>query len=389
MRIDRPEIDRDGDAFVVSAAVRPQAGKPFRLWFRLEGLAGPPDPAGAGDAFVIALLPACMVAGEPLETDAALSPRLLESLPAAQQVLATWYRDLGRVDVVAPAAGATPAPAPGTGCCFTGGVDSWFTLLRCGGQVSHLLLARGFDVPLDDAAQWAEVVERVRGIGGARGHRVVAIATNLREVADCGRLQSGFAGDFWGGVLHGPALAALGQLCRHEIGRLVIPSTHAWRELKPWGSSPLLDPLWSTEGLEISHDGCDASRAQKVARLADEPLALATLRVCYQPGVGGNCCRCEKCIRTMLALRLAGVLDRATGFPLPLDLRAVRRLAVPSTLLNAYRDMLARAERGPDRELTDALRVVTGGSFGADRAIAVAWRGLAAGVRLRRREAVR
>ena len=38
-----------------------------------------------------------------------------------------------------------------------------------------------------------------------------------------------------------------------------------------------------------------------------------------------NCCKCEKCIRTMIALELVGALPRYKTFPLPLTRSKVRK----------------------------------------------------------------
>ena len=51
------------------------------------------------------------------------------------------------------------------------------------------------------------------------------------------------------------------------------------------------------------HDGAEARRCDKLRRLAESAPALKGLRVCWQDA-GFNCGRCEKCLRTMIALHL-------------------------------------------------------------------------------------
>ena len=68
----------------------------------------------------------------------------------------------------------------------------------------------------------------------------------------------------------------------------------------------------------------------KVKRLATEPLALKYLRVCWGREDGMyNCCRCEKCIRTMTSLAILGVLKDADAFTLPLEPRRVASVCLP------------------------------------------------------------
>ena len=89
----------------------------------------------------------------------------------------------------------------------------------------------------------------------------------------------------------------------------------------------MLDPLWSSESLRVVHDGGAVTRIDKVRHLADNPVALDTLRVCAVPDRATyNCCRCEKCLRTMVALEIAGVLSRSRAFPEPLNLLRVALL---------------------------------------------------------------
>jgi hypothetical protein len=97
-----------------------------------------------------------------------------------------------------------------------------------------------------------------------------------------------------------------------------IPSSYSYRDFVIMGSTPLTDERFSTEYLQIVHDGAELERAEKVARLIewDPDLVLAHLRVCAL-NYGGpyNCGRCWKCVRTMIPLQYLGVLDRAATFP--------------------------------------------------------------------------
>jgi hypothetical protein len=55
-------------------------------------------------------------------------------------------------------------------------------------------------------------------------------------------------------------------------------------------------------------------------QIAQSPLALQHLRVCYMnQNDSYNCSRCEKCLRTMVSLYAAGVLDKAETFPSDID----------------------------------------------------------------------
>jgi hypothetical protein len=64
--------------------------------------------------------------------------------------------------------------------------------------------------------------------------------------------------------------------------------------------------------------------------LAGSPLALENLTVCWRSKLAHNCGVCEKCLRTMIALALAGALGQCTTLPGSLDLDLVRHVPMSS-----------------------------------------------------------
>ena len=141
-----------------------------------------------------------------------------------------------------------------------------------------------------------------------------------------------------------------------------IPSTFSSDGQIPWGSSAFSDPEFSDERLAIIHDTCAATRTDKIEFLAQQPLALQYLRVC--PGVKNdanyNCCRCEKCLRTMVSLYACGALERAAAFPLPLTPELVSRTLVLTDAVKAFTDeniRLLQRYRPENDEMLRALRI--------------------------------
>jgi hypothetical protein len=123
-----------------------------------------------------------------------------------------------------------------------------------------------------------------------------------------------------------------------------------------------LDPLWSTDTVRFVHDGCEATRTEKVQHIAASPLVLATLRVCWPDwGEEYNCGSCEKCIRTMLGLHLAGALSRSETFPRSLDARLLRNvgLLTGESSVKFFEDLRRALDSGgADQKLTGAVRHV-------------------------------
>jgi hypothetical protein len=162
---------------------------------------------------------------------------------------------------------------------------------------------------------------------------------------------------------YGAILAGIGHLLGPAFHRIYIATGHTVDTLSIMeGSHPDLDPLWSTERLQFVHDGVEATRREKTSLVAESELALSTLRVCVENRGGAyNCGKCEKCLRTMINLRLAGALERCTTFDQPLDLRRVARIRPHGSRRFFLEDILQALEANQsDPQLEAAVRRALG-----------------------------
>lgn len=270
--------------------------------------------------------PIAMKRNEVVHAPAPVSPALLQGLHAVSEIFCAWYPELRPLKIQAE---LSNVPAPETeshvrykvGSFFSGGVDSFYTLLKHSETITDLIVVRGFDVALQNDTLWGQVSAMARKVGAAMGKRVIEVETDVRSLLESNGLP-------WGEQSHGVALASVGHAVGADMKQIFIPASHTFRDLFPWGSHPLVDPHWSTEGLAFHHDGCEATRIDKVRLIAQHPVALSSLRVCYENrGNAYNCGRCEKCLRTMLNLAAVGALERASTFPTsitPKDVRGMR-----------------------------------------------------------------
>lgn len=344
----------------------------FTLRFDLHTEADPLE--AAGDPWLAALLVPAMFAGEPLQILAPVSRRLTRTVGEIQNILHSWYPDrLNRIDVIVPHVVSTAPPneTGATAAFFSGGVDSWFSLLTHRQAVSALVTVKGFDIPSTDETVWPELLRAHQQIAATTGTELITVETDLRNRLDpsLGAFRKRAEGDFWGECLHGACLAAVGLLLPRRFARVIIPSSWAYTRLRPWGSHPLLDSLWSNGRIEFLHDGAHATRLDKIRAVSQIEAALTHLRVCpvYRPG-SYNCGECEKCRRTMLALRLFGALDRCSTFRRSLDLRAFELEPPQRYLQPLYREMLTEALARGDAELSRTLRLLAGDRWSARRA---------------------
>lgn len=261
----------------------------------------------------LTLLPA-MVTGSSLRLPGKVSPKLVSSLPKIQDLLCLWGEEhwdakFRRVPVEVKVQGelAEQQRASGVACFFSGGVDSFYTLLKHLGEVTHIIFVHGFDITLKNQSLRARASHAAREVARELGKTLIEVETNLRSFSD--PLIN------WDRY-HGAALASVGLLFQHLFGRVLIPSSFTYADLFPWGTHPLLDPLWSTELTQFEHDGCEATRIDKVTYISDNETAMKWLRVCWvNPSDAYNCGRCAKCRLTMVNLLVAGALERCKTLP--------------------------------------------------------------------------
>lgn len=231
---------------------------------------------------------------------------------------------------------------------FSGGVDSFYTALTNLNDIGRLIFVHGFDVRLNRARLRASISSVLAAAARDMNRPLLELETNIRALGD----------DYlaWRDY-HGAAMAAVGLALSGEVSRVDIAGTWDPKDAIPWGSHPKLDPLFGNRWLTIRHEG-HAARPDKIKRLVESDVAMRHLRVCFRNEDGAyNCGRCEKCLRTMIALYLYGALGRCATFPAELDIRRVRNL-IPRSEKKAVwlRENLALARRvnGPP-EIIDAM----------------------------------
>jgi hypothetical protein len=338
----------------VSAAVHSNDGVSHELSYALS--VEPPEHPE--DAHLAAALMPAMALREPLRMELPISERLLSSVPAIQDILGSWahHAEVERgttpayEQVPVHATPRRPSRATRSGAVasfFTAGVDSFYTALKHRDELTSLIYVHGFDVPLDAPELRDRVGEGVRQAAAELGLPLVEVETNVRSFSE----RCLYWEDF-----HGSALASVALLLSARFSRVYLPATTTYAMLTPLGSHPLLDPLWSTESLELVHDGCEATRRHKLRVLADCEPARTWLRVCWENRGGAyNCGQCEKCLRTEAELRLLGLSKAFASLP-EMSLSDVEQVPIRFGG-GEWRAALQTAEaEGRDPALTDAIR---------------------------------
>lgn len=314
----------------ISATLKSPIGELHELWFTLPPQWEPAVTTWA-DPFVVGFLFQAMHLGKTVRVHGAVSPSLLANLQLASQIWHSIYPDLYQpLDFVADQEREQPvAVDDDVGVtCFSGGVDSCYTVWRhhCQsiGRRSRRLAAgiivQGFaDLPLGEDAFFEQACENSRNVLSSIGLETIAMSCNARELPMPGRHSWRHA--------HGTALGACLSLFsgRFRFGLIAnsIPYICAGMD---YGSNPIYERLMSSRSFELADDGGEVRRLAKIRELIAWPEAQARLHVCNARSQHNlNCCRCEKCLRTMLAFRIYQK-DTPACFHLPLTEARIREL---------------------------------------------------------------
>lgn len=329
-------------------------GAAHEVWFRVSGAQSAHSP----EAFVAMTLLPAMTASTDIAPGRSVSQQLRRNIATIQDIFACWDSELfNRISLTGTSAALAPNDRGEAGCFFSGGVDSFYSLLKHRDEISTLILVHGFDFKLTDEALSAAVSRAVRDTAKRLNKTLVEVDTNIRDFSN-----QHVPWDLY----HGTALVAVGLLLSRQFARIYMPASHTYCDLMPWGSHPLVDPLWSTEQLTFIHDGCEATRVAKVAAIAKSDVAMSNLRVCWRNPQGAyNCGQCDKCLRTMVNLHLAGALGRCTTLPAKLDLRQIARTPIvgDSARAFAHENIRALHASGGDVDLIKALEDALSGRY--------------------------
>jgi hypothetical protein len=337
-----------------------------RVWFRSETRVEPYAEA----ALATCLMPA-MGSGGTLRMEEPVSPRVLRTQREFQAIQRAWslswpFGDppLEEVEVVAPVRPVeVRQPTGRVAAFFSGGVDSWSTVLD-NPDLTDLIFVRGADILPRLAHQdgLADRVEaRLRAAAEELQLSLHTVETNLRDLFEADgpaepliRWEAAF----------GCAMVAVALFLGREFDRILITGDSDYEVQPKIGANWLVDQLWSTEELEIVDTGGRFSRAERTERIASHPLVRRTLRVCWQNPEGAyNCGCCRKCLTTMATLEAFDQLEAVETLPSELDLEALAAAEINQpAFLSIWEDLLDATRRSgkPDLEAAVSAAVQDG-----------------------------
>lgn len=206
---------------------------------------------------------------------------------------------------------------------FSGGLDAMATFLRHRDERPVLVTVLGGDIRLDQAREWRECLEHIRGEAVLRASEHAVVESNLRTFYHLPVVERHLYDNWWGSVQYGLGFVALlAPLARHR-GAPTVYIASSLEGVTGTASTFAVDSCIRWVGAACGHDSAGVARPAKageILRAARREGVPIRVRVCWQQPEGWlNCGRCEKCLRTAVNFVAHGADPEAFGIPMAPD----------------------------------------------------------------------
>ncbi|MBW3021053.1 hypothetical protein KY334_07190 [Candidatus Woesearchaeota archaeon] len=345
MIIHKPKIEEKGSKVKVSAYIEVESRHNLsqELWFEFDKKYKK-YISGSLNGFVVVNTLFAMCLNEDIKVEGNISPKLAYNLKEFQGYFNFWKpeafpfwrpKKFHKIKIIPKGYKVSKFNSKRVGSSFTGGIDSFYTLLKHipenehykPFQITHCLIIDNGVRPLYEISEdsYDLLKKKYQKFTKELGIELITVTTNIEEVF------GGLGGVVSGNETHASTILGVATILDKLFYRFYIPSSHNYNDQIPWGSTPFADPLLRNENLEIIHHGCDKTRVEKTIEVAKWPKSYDNLRVCWNSIKTKNCGECSKCIRTMITLHLAGSLSKYNTFLTPLNKKKIRNWIIRGT----------------------------------------------------------
>jgi len=210
---------------------------------------------------------------------------------------------------------------------FSGGLDALTTFIRVKSLKPLLITEYGWHgVEKQHSAVWEADKKNALQFACEHGLDNILIQSNYGTFIKAGHVDEDFRkrlGDtWWHGLHHGLAIitAVVPMAFKLKIACIYIASSNSPLRQVTCASDPSVDNEIRFASGIVRHDGYELTRQHKVKVVVDHfstggpGSRTIPIRVCFQNEA--NCCRCEKCLRTMMGIIAEGKRPDDYGFPI-------------------------------------------------------------------------
>lgn len=288
---------------------------------------------------------------------ATMDEDLFYSLQKIQQIFKLFYPQEQWNGQLIPAtlvSNTLPSSSdPSCAVLYSGGLDAICASLSHRDKQQLLITIGGNDIPLKKRKQmWLNVQEQARSFAKKYKHNNAFIVSNFFSFIKKHnkKINQPLQRWWWYYTLQSLSYAGLSAplLYIYGLKKLYLGSSFTIDYPFGWGTHPLLDNNISYFGVTVHHENADFSRQDKITWLKKlahhNKIETPQLRVCWNnEKFGGNCCNCEKCLRTINNIIVELEEPRTYGFDITLREAANRTYKFITTkhnfqpeFLNAY-----------------------------------------------------
>lgn len=218
-------------------------------------------------------------------------------------------------------------PPKDSAAFFSGGVDAFATLIAHANEKPLLITLWGSDITHDDIRGWDIVRNHAIETAAQFNTDVTFVKSNFRMFLndrELNKLVAPGKDNYWHGFQHGIGLIghAAPIVFNHGLGTIYIASSYTAANKSTCASDPTIDNYVNIAGCKTIHDQYEFERQDKVRHICDflrDKSDKPVLRVCWITSGGRNCCKCEKCLRTMFEIFAEGEDPHQYGFEYTID----------------------------------------------------------------------
>ncbi|WP_026509720.1 hypothetical protein [Butyrivibrio sp. LC3010] len=207
-----------------------------------------------------------------------------------------------------------PQSSEGSAVFFSAGVDAYTTLYRHIEEKPLLVTIWGADVDIDNEEGWRILERGIKASADDYNFEFITIKSSIKKVIDEPKLTLSDIvrptnEGWWHGFQHGMAIishmAPIAYLRGLKHSYISSSNPEYAKGTYTCASDPIIDNHMCFCGCNTIHDGYELDRQQKIHYIVSEKEKHnypVRLHVCWETETGENCCKCEKCYRTILEL---------------------------------------------------------------------------------------
>lgn len=208
------------------------------------------------------------------------------------------------------------------GAFFSGGVDAYATLFSHIDEKPTLITVWGADISTSNQDGWNKMKTNVSNAANQYNLDIEFIKSNFKEFLNSPELNKivNQSGDkWWHGFQHGIGLISLAApiSIKRELSLIYIAASYTKHDKVTCASHPNIDEHIRFCATKIHHDQYELNREMKINKIISVANKLNTypnIHVCWENTSGENCCKCEKCCRTIIEIMLANNHPQKYGF---------------------------------------------------------------------------